>query len=1180
MHSQASFPRVVVISHLMLAAAVAAVGCGGDDDAGGAGKGGGKEDGGAVVDAATEKDAAHGGDGSIGPDGGTTGGKVVEKMVEADKGATVKSGDGVLTVQIPAGALAKDTVISVHKLARSEWPADLAALDILGDLYDIQPDGLKFDVPVAVTWSFDKAPSGTVTDDGLALLYTGLRSGDGTIEYFDDDQMLVLYGADGGLQVGALIEHLSVPFTGIPGNAFLVTDLADGQPERRVKESWVAGTAAAVFFGPDAKVNKTLRMNAVGRLPVVADPSIGTPLALAESSEKLADLFGSGGDHTAQKLPDAKSTATTLMATPKPGYICRNSGVGKASLYATAYLPDMTIQAVAEEKIECVGGAAIYMADNQHVARSEDQLVTVGGVGALANVVHPTSTVINKMSATAGGAVIYEGVPTFASLEGASPITLTSSLQTATATHDGARYAITGLTGSAVFANSDMLTVTGAPPGAASVEVTVSAPAPVDAADVFGELAGLRTKVSHTDGAFDAFAITVTLTGSSKTGDAGILRVVPASDLPLRSGKREMPILDDATIAELEDRGLKADQVYVAVINEVDDASLFPDEVPIPVQAGRSFQVDADDLVATGGGSAGTGGGGMGGSGGGGEGGSGGGGATVVQCGDFPMSVPAGYVQANQSALVLCLESDGTCFATNDTFNEGASTQCAYENTALRWKFSTTSADEVFGDYPTWEMIWSSTGSLFNMTPSGGANWVIVERTSDGARRKVDFTMETDGVEIASVMTHTGALPSVGARHDCSTAHTFGTPVGSVPHASVCINDSITRGHCSVVGDAAATALDDACDDYGSVRALDFFGGSTPNLQSGGQWTVISATRGCNEYGDLTDLPSDGSDVTAVLGKAGTSTQYQVVFDWNGTSFNVMSVTETSGVDESQAPDCPAPQEVACSALPVTLPEWTYSGSAVLCVDGTSCSVTNDINEDFPLADTQCDSSLGHRAAVLDESQRTVCADGTNWHLVWATDAAISYGCASTPLSGTGAVIVERASDNARYEIDYAFEAENEVTVTSAETFSGPLPTIGEMFDCASVPQTFDAPSLSAVEVRYAGLCIDETSFVCRVLGDTEATSETEYCGAVNYMLQLGYSNDTEAAYVRSDYFNSWLISSTTHGTITDQRRIDDLPTDGTDVTLQLDNSLYSLSYQVVLDWDGVDFTIVSVSQL
>ena len=90
--------------------------------------------------------------------------KTITKSISAAQGGTISSPSGGLVLSIPAGALEKDTSISVNELPPGEGP-------VLGPSYQLLPEGLKFKKPAKLTLRFKPAdvPAGYEKED-VAIL--------------------------------------------------------------------------------------------------------------------------------------------------------------------------------------------------------------------------------------------------------------------------------------------------------------------------------------------------------------------------------------------------------------------------------------------------------------------------------------------------------------------------------------------------------------------------------------------------------------------------------------------------------------------------------------------------------------------------------------------------------------------------------------------------------------------------------------------------------------------------------------------------------------------------------------------------------------------------------------------------------------------------------------------------
>ncbi len=238
-----------------------------------------------------------------------------------------------------------------------------------------------------------------------------------------------------------------------------------------------------------------------------------------------------------------------------------------------------------------IGGDAIMLSNNTAVAY-DGSAWTFGATGVTANVIAAAPSVADKFERVSDTTLIYEGVALFSSVEGPAELTLSSSLQTATASWNaGPRtYTINGLVGAPAFGASDSLAVTATVDGS-PVTVTVPAPAEVGLPEqVFGPPAGWDTTVSFPDGGFDTLYVFVATTGGSGTGEAGLMRFVPAEDMTAGEGRRSATLMDAGGADALAARGLVPSVVYVAAYNEDESDPFFG--LGSPVQAGRMFQLD------------------------------------------------------------------------------------------------------------------------------------------------------------------------------------------------------------------------------------------------------------------------------------------------------------------------------------------------------------------------------------------------------------------------------------------------------------------------------------------------------------------------------------------------------------------------------------------------------------
>lgn len=86
--------------------------------------------------------------------GGDDGVSAPEEVTITTEGGTVTSGDGKVTLVVPAGALAQTTAITI-----TPAPASADARLVPGTEYVFEPDGLRFAVPARLTIRYDSIPA-------------------------------------------------------------------------------------------------------------------------------------------------------------------------------------------------------------------------------------------------------------------------------------------------------------------------------------------------------------------------------------------------------------------------------------------------------------------------------------------------------------------------------------------------------------------------------------------------------------------------------------------------------------------------------------------------------------------------------------------------------------------------------------------------------------------------------------------------------------------------------------------------------------------------------------------------------------------------------------------------------------------------------------------------------------
>ena len=189
-------------------------------------------------------------------------------------------------------------------------------------------------------------------------------------------------------------------------------------------------------------------------------------------------------------------------------------------------------------------------------------------------------------------------IPNFNSVEGVSPIMMTTSAQQATATWTGSVYEITGLVaGPAFLSSNDSLTLSHQ--GTATLSETI--PAPPGLSDVnlhLGAPAGLATTFGGPDGTFDYIYTLIALDDGNADFD-GVSCLFPHDEGTLTGGFRSHPLLDEDAIAWIQENSIATGSFgFGAYVNSREVDGFFDDpETPFSITAGRMVQFDPADLT-------------------------------------------------------------------------------------------------------------------------------------------------------------------------------------------------------------------------------------------------------------------------------------------------------------------------------------------------------------------------------------------------------------------------------------------------------------------------------------------------------------------------------------------------------------------------------------------------------
>ena len=99
---------------------------------------------------------------------------------------TITSDDGKLTLEIPPEAVDEDVEITVTAVPLEDLPDDLQVVQGAGDGYLLEPSGLEFSEPVAVSLELDRAELADEPDGGIAAYALVSLTEDGERELLDE----------------------------------------------------------------------------------------------------------------------------------------------------------------------------------------------------------------------------------------------------------------------------------------------------------------------------------------------------------------------------------------------------------------------------------------------------------------------------------------------------------------------------------------------------------------------------------------------------------------------------------------------------------------------------------------------------------------------------------------------------------------------------------------------------------------------------------------------------------------------------------------------------------------------------------------------------------------------------------------------------------------------------------
>ncbi len=265
---------------------------------------------------------------------------IVARAVIGAAGGSITSADGLFTLDIPPGALASDTAITIHKLQPDEFPQEL--VDAGADAaYGLGPNGLQFAVPATATLRLGDAK--VAADDSVSANLVELlttTAGGNAPEPLAGQQTLLDAEANVTTVIGKLVHFsdviASMVFKGVTFSAkikFIPDPVCVGQPF--VVD--VTVTASQAFLLQDVEIDHTNRTDPTDLVQYAGPTQV--KVATLKSGRKIAEgqvskyscteagtgiyeadvtIVGFGTIHVKAPLTCVDCTSTTTTTRPSP----------------------------------------------------------------------------------------------------------------------------------------------------------------------------------------------------------------------------------------------------------------------------------------------------------------------------------------------------------------------------------------------------------------------------------------------------------------------------------------------------------------------------------------------------------------------------------------------------------------------------------------------------------------------------------------------------------------------------------------------------------------------------------------------------------------------------------------------------------------------------------------------
>ncbi len=805
--------------------------------------------------------------------------------IVASEGGRVRSSDGVFTLVIPPNALAEDTDVEVTIVPRAAWPADVAATNPIGEVYDVSPDGLEFLVPAYAVHRWDALPDELRTAEGdpiLAVHYS--QSASGAIETPPAETRVHSDVAGVVARIAHLSKHWVCRYG--PGGRELSTRILAEAGTHAVGESWPVQQirihsnqdVALAQVGTGAEVRVVREPAYV--IPVVHEGWLSNvPISAEVAADWEADHDGTYA-FAASPLFDPMTQVGPgnpyVVPAPLPGFTCverEDPGTARIAVVVHAFTPGLDLGIVEELGYPtCTEPASSAAPLHDHIIAGSACRIVAGSLacdpatsGSAVSIQSLSDEDRAAAEEIAPGSFLVAGAPPD-SERGPAEIDIVTAAAELDARYDETlrRYVHDLPPSTELFAPEDTMHLEALAPGATTpTTIEVPAPPPIESVeDILSEIDGVSSVITPRSSDEDWYVI------ASLAGGGTLYRQLTEPG----------PLLDDATQAALAARSETVVELFFGPVDEVEDTTLF--ESPVRVAAGRFVIADPADLVAP----------------------VEPGGAIVRDCASLPFDFTAITDRPGELG-VLCIGADGSCFVTNDVRTELPllATECPTGSRALVFLDGTGGPTaDVNGD--DWRIAWTDYGSIdvtsrSSSPPAATDVSTVVHRLGDDGRWRVDYRVDAGTLHVEAAAPYSDPLPPYGESYDArDTPRTFTSSyevgVGGIyVYARVCVEST----GIFLFGNTDATPESELC--HSPFRfALALMVNSTgPVLDAShpgsSDWTVVSTTHGTSSGGGVDGIPT-GVDVTTRIASNPSGFSFDIVYRYTGSGFIVQSVTE------------------------------------------------------------------------------------------------------------------------------------------------------------------------------------------------------------------------------------------------------------------------------------------------